>query len=156
MENQHTISWEAWEFKHYPKSLGWYVTLISVSVLVVAFFIFVESDIFAAVSLAIIAALIIIFSRQLPQKVNIELSPKGVKFGNLLYPHKQLKYFWIVNNQNHKTLNLQTSAFVNNTVILELEDQDPEVIRNYLIRYLPEHPQTEETPAQKIMHKLKF
>ena len=155
-QNQNSISWEAWEFKHYPKSLGWYVTLVSVCILLIGFFIIVESDIFAAVCLGIITILIIIFSRQLPQKVDIKLTEKGLHFGNLFYPYKQIKHFWVVNNERHKTVNLYTSALINNVVILELENQDPEEVRDFLIKYIPEHHQSEETPAQKVMHRFKF
>jgi hypothetical protein len=41
-------------------------------------------------------------------------------------------------------------------VILELENQDPEAVREFLIKYIPEHPQSEETSAQKMMHRFKF
>ena len=155
-QNQNSISWDAWEFKHYAKSLGWYVTLVSIFILLIAFFVIVESDIFAAVCLGIIGILIIIFSRQLPQRVTIGLTDKGVHFGNLFYPYKQLKYFWVVNNDRHKTVNITTSALVNNTVILEIENEDPAAITDFLTQYLPEHHLTEETTAQKVMHKFKF
>jgi len=154
--NQNSIGWEAWEFKHYEKDLGWYVTVICIFLLMMAFFVIVESDIFAAVCLGIIAALVIIFSRQTPERVNIELTDRGVKFGSLFYPYKQIKYFWVVHNERHRTINFHTSALVNNTLILELQDQDPEVTRHYLLKYLPEHTATEETGIQKIMHMFKF
>ncbi len=154
--NINNISWEAWEFKHYPKNIGWYVTVISISVIVVAFFIFVQNDIFAAVSLGIIALLILAFSKQMPQRVTIELTSKGVHFGNLFYPYKQIKHFWVVFNDRHKTLNFQTSAYVNNSLIIQLDEQNPEEVTDFLIAYLPEHPETEETITQKIMHHTKF
>ena len=130
--------------------------LISVAILIVAFFIVVERDIFAAVSLAILAILIVFFSRHKPQVINIELSGRGVHFGRLFYPYKQLRYFWIVHNENHQTINFHTSALINNTLILELGDQDPELTRLFLLQFLPEHIQTEPTAIQKIMHRLKF
>ena len=151
-----TISWEAWEFKHYPKNTGWYVTLISIAILVMSFFILVENDVFAAVSLGLITLLIIFFAKQLPQRVTIELSARGVHFGNLFYPYKQIKYFWVVNKEHHRTVNFHTSAFVNNVLILQLEDQDPNEVTDFLIAYLPEHPETEETLTQKVMHHVKF
>ncbi|MDR3642105.1 MAG: hypothetical protein P4L74_00570 [Candidatus Doudnabacteria bacterium] len=156
MSNLSPISWEAHEFKYYPKTSGWYITLVAVFILLIAFFIIVESDYFAAVSLAIIGALIIIFARQTPQRVEIEINERGIRFGNLSYPYKQLKYFWIVNNDRHQTVNFHSSALVNNVVILELERQDPEEVRNFLVRFLPEHHLTQETTAQKIMHRFKF
>ena len=156
MDKTHVLSWQAHEFRPYPKNLGWYVTLISIAILVIAFFVLVENDIFAAVSLGLIAILIYLFSRQTPQRVEIELNNRGVKFDQLFYPYKQLKYFWVVHNNDHQTVNFHTSALVNNTVILELENQDPEAVRQYLLQHLPEHPETEATPVQKIMHRFKF
>jgi hypothetical protein len=155
-ENQNTLSWEAAEFKHYPKNMGWYVVLIAVTLMVMAFFIIIQSDIFAAVSLGILALLIIFFAGQKPQRVEIELNSKGVRFGNITYPYKQLKYFWVVHNERHRTINFHTSALLNSVLILELESQDPEQAREYLLQYLPEHSETEETPVQKVMHRFKF
>src|SRR6185436_6070045 len=110
----------------------------------------------AAVSLGVVAILIGIFSRQKPQRVNIEINSKGIKFGQLTYPYKELKYFWVVDSDTHKSVNFHTTALLNNTVILELENQDPEAVRFYLRKYLPEHPETEPTPVQKIMHRFRF
>jgi hypothetical protein len=156
MSNQNqTISWQAPEFRHYPKNLGWYITLIAVAVLIVGFFV-IEKDLFAAATTALLAGFVIFFSRQKPTLVTIELSNKAIKFGNLSCPYKQLKYFWIVNSEHHKTLNFSTSTYVNNTIILELEDQDPDEIREFLLQHLPEHHETEATFAQKVSHKLKF
>ncbi len=155
-DNQKIISWQAPEFRHYPKNPGWSVTLIAVAILVIAFFIIVESDIFAAVSLGLITILIVLFSRQTPRLVNIELNSKGIKFDNLQYPYKQLKYFWVVNNDRHKTINFHTTAFLNNTLILELGNEDPEKTREFLLQYLSEHHETDETPIQRIMHRVKF
>ena len=155
MENQNKISWQAPEFRHYKKNYGWYVVMIAISIMVVGFFI-INKDIFAAISLAIIAALILFFARQPPQRIDIELNSRYIKYGNLIFPYKQIKHFWIVNNERHKTLNFHTTALLNNIVILELEQQNPEEAREFLIRYLPEHEENEETFAQKIMHSLKF
>ncbi len=151
-----TLSWQAREFKHYPKNLGWYITFIAISILVVAFFVIIQNDIFAAVSLALLALLMLFFSRHKPEIVKIELNSKGLKFDNIFYPYKQLKYFWTVHNERHKTVNFATSAMVNNVVILELEDQDPDKVRTFLLQYLPEHESTEETPAQRFMHRFRF
>ncbi len=151
-----TISWEAPEFRYYQKNLGWYVVAITVAILVMAFFVIVQSDIFAAVSIGIITILIIIFSRQIPRRVQVELSNRGIKFDNLFYPYKQLKYFWVVHNERHQTVIFHTTAVINHALILELEDQDPDAIRSYLLQYLPEHSETQETMAQKMMHLFKF
>ncbi len=155
MPNDNKISWEAQEFRHYEKNIGWYVTLLAVAVLVVAFFI-IQKDIFAAVTMAILSVLIILFSRHKPERVNIELTNKGIHVANLFYPYKQIKHFWVVHNQHHKSVNLETTAYLNNIIILELEDQDPETVKTFLNQFLPEHENTRETFAQRTMHRLKF
>lgn len=154
-QNQTNISWQAHEFRHYEKNLGWYMALFAIGAMLVGFFI-IQKDIFAAISLGIITLLIFFFSKHQPELITIELTEKGVKFGKLSVPHKQIKHFWIVNNNNHKTLNLHTTALLNNILVVQLADRNPEEIRNFLVRFVPEHPETEETFAQKIMHTFKF
>jgi hypothetical protein len=153
---QTTISWQAPEYKHYEKNIGWYVTLVSVIVLISAFFIFVENDYFAAVTIALLGGLVIFFATQKPNDIEIELNHKSVRFGNLHFPYKQIKHFWVVHNQRHQAVNLVTTTYINNVIVLELVDQDPDEIREFLLQYLPEHETSVETFSQKIMHWFKF
>lgn len=154
-QNQKTILWQAPEFKHYPKSYAWYVTFWAISILIVGYF-FVNKDFFAGICLLILAGLVTFFAKQEPEIILVEISHKHIRFGNLVFPYQQIQHFWIVNNQHHKTLNIRTTALLNNLIILELENQDPDDVRAYLMKFVPEHPETEPTVPQKIMHKLKF
>jgi len=153
-QNQ-TISWQAPEFRHYEKNMGWYVTLIGITILIVGFFV-IQQDLFAAITSGILGLVTIFFARQKPEIVPIELNGKGVYFGNVFFPYKQLKYFWVVSTPNHRTVNFHAATYINNVIILELEDQDPDEVHEFLSRYLPEHTETSETLIQKISHKLKF
>ena len=157
MENKkQTIIWETPEFKHYPKNTGWYITLFSVSILVIGFFIIFQKDYFAAVTCALLTGFIVYFGRQRPTLVLVELTHENLRFGNILYPYKQLKSFWVVTTPHHQTLNFIATTLVNNTIIIELEGQDPQEIRNFLLTYLEEHHETEPTFTQRISHKLNF
>ncbi len=157
MPNQNkTLTWEAPEFKHYEKNLGWYTTLIAIAILVVGFFV-ITGDYFAAVTMAIITGMIIFFSRQKPGLVEVEINNKHIKFGNLIFLFKHLKSFWVVSNEKHKTLNIETSTLLNNLLVIELENQDPEEVRQLLLNHLPEHPEKiHETFAQRVIHFFKF
>jgi hypothetical protein len=150
------ISWEAPEFKHYEKNLGWYVTAFSILIILAGFFAFVQNDWFGAISTIILGILIVYFSKQKPDHVEIELDHKRVKLGSIEIPYKQIKHFWIVHNERHQAVNLETTTLVNSQIILELGSQNPEEVRIFLLQYLPEHEKTEETLAQKFMHWLKF
>lgn len=151
-----SIVWRAHEFRHYEKNTAWYVTFTCIALLFISFFVFVQSDYFAAITIAIISAMVIFFATQKPEEVEMELTEKHVRFGNLHYPYKQIKHFWIVNNHKHKTLNLETVTYVNNLLILELGDRTPEEIREFLLPRLKEHELTQETFSQRIMHWFKF
>ena len=155
IKSQKNISWQAPEFRHYQKNYAWYVTFIAVSILIIGYFA-LDKDFFASICLTIMAGLIIFFAAQTPEEINIELNSRHIRFGNLMYSYQQIQHFWIVNTPHHKTLNLRTTASLNNIVILELEQQDPDEIRDYLLAYIPEHEETDATVPQKIMHHLKF
>jgi hypothetical protein len=150
------ISWEAPEFKFYEKSAGWYVTLISISILLIGFFVLIQKDIFASITMGIITLLIIFFSRQTPRTVTVELNSKGINHGAAHMPYKQIKHFWVVDKEHHKTLNFETSSYLNKIMVIELNEQDPDEVREFLLSFLIEHPDTEPTTAQRVMHWFKF
>jgi len=155
MTNHEKISWHAPEYRHYEKNAGWYVTLISIVVLIIGFFV-IQKDIFAAITTGLLGVLVVGFSRQKPEVIPMELDHKSVKMGKIELPYKQIRHFWVVHNEKHKTVNLETTTLVNNMVVLELEDQDPETVRQFLAQHLPEHEETDATFVQKITHWLKF
>lgn len=155
-QNSHPIlQWQAPEFRHYPKNIGWYITFIALSILIIGFFI-IQKDYFGAASLTILACLIAFFSNQHPQTIIILIDQHGIQYGNLHFPYAQVKQFWIVDTEHHKTLNVETTALVNNTLILELVDENPQIIREVLLKHIPEHEDPKATLAQKISHRLKF
>lgn len=155
MTNENTISWEAPEFKDYQKNPAWYATLIIIAGLIVAYEIF-QQDWFGAVSIAIIAGFIFGFARQKPSIVPIIIDAKGISVNKIEVPFTTMKHFWIVEDANHHTLNIETNAYINRTVIVELENQDPQIIREIMKAKVTEHESVEPTIAQKIMHRIGF
>jgi hypothetical protein len=155
-KNQNTISWQAPEYKHYEKNFGWYVTFLSIAALIIGFFIIIQKDYFAAVTLTILTGLIIYFSKQTPKIVEIHLTNKGVHHGPVHVPYKQIKHFWVVDNEHHKSINFETATYINRLMVLELEDQDPDEVREFLLDHLPEHEDTRPTVTQRVMHWFKF
>jgi hypothetical protein len=151
-----TISWEAPEYRYYEKNAAWYVTLLCVTLLIGGFLIIIQQDIFGAVCVGIIAALLVFFSRQLPEPIVITLSQRGVTFGDISIPYKNLKHFWIVTEDEHRVLNIETMSWLNNHLILELMDEDPELVRSFLLRHLAEHHENTLRFSQKIAHRLRF
>jgi hypothetical protein len=148
-------SWQAPEFRHYEKNIAWYITLFVITGLIMAFLV-MQKDIFGAISVFIFGIFIFIFSRQKPRDVNIYLTTEGIRIDESFIPHKSIKHFWVVANENHKTLNVETTAYLNRTIIIQLADEDPDIVRSTMAQLAPEHSEVNETFAQRVMHRLKF
>ncbi len=149
------IEWEAPEFRHYPKNTAWYITLGVITSLLVAYEAF-QKDWFGVISLAIIAGFVAMFARHTPRIISIQISDKGIHWGDTYIPYTHIKYFWVVDDGVHKTLNIETTAYVNHLHSIELDEQDPEFIRDILVEFLDEHEEPEPTLVQRIAHRFKF
>jgi hypothetical protein len=149
------FKWEAPEFRHYPKNPAWYITMFIIVGLLIAYQI-ILSDWFGAISLFILAIITAFFARQTPKRVEMEITDQGIHINGDLIPYNRIKHFWIVNDHEHKVLNIETTAYLNHQLAIELEDQDADEIREFLIDILPEHSETELTNVQKIAHRFKF
>jgi hypothetical protein len=155
MAEKTSLSWEALEFRHYPKNFSWYITMAVLVLLIIAFEL-LQKDFFGAISLGVIAIFIIVFAMHKPKMITIELTSEGIHIERSFIPYSQMKYFWIVDNENHKTLNIETTAYINRTILVELEGQDSNAVRQAMLRQVPEHSSTEETFIQRLIHRLKF
>ncbi len=149
------IEWQAPEFRHYPKNAAWFITLVIIVGLLVAYQIF-QHDWFGAISVVLISILFGAFAMHKPNIVTVVISTLGIHIDDTYIPYNNIKQFWIVENENHKTLNLNTTAYLNHHLSIELDDQDAEEVRDILSELLPEKVDAEETPVQRIAHKIKF
>lgn len=149
------LEWEAPEFKHYPKNFAWYITLVFIVLLLVAYLI-INGDYFGAISLAVISLFIWLFANHKPGRVPIIISDQGIQINHTQIPYDRIKHFWVIDTDHHRSLNFETTAYLNHIQTVELEDQDPELIRAVLNELLPEHSEIEPTIAQKISHRFHF
>ncbi len=149
------IEWQAPEFRHYPKNAAWFITFGLIVVMLIAYQIF-QSDWFGAISLLIIAILFAAFALHRPKEVNVQISTHGVHIDDTHIPYTHIKQFWIVENEKHYTLNLETTAYLNHLLAIELNDQDADEVHEILSELLPENQDVEENLAQRIAHKFKF
>ena len=149
------IEWQAPEFRHYPKNAAWFITLGIVVTLIVAYE-FIEHDWFGAISVIIISVLFVAFAMHKPKTITASISTHGIHLDDIYIPYSRIKQFWVVDNDNHKTLNIETTAYLNHLLTIELDDQDADEVQEILAELLPENTDMEETVAQRISHRFKF
>ncbi|MBI2607454.1 MAG: hypothetical protein HYW51_01365 [Candidatus Doudnabacteria bacterium] len=151
-----TISWEAQEFIQHKKSTGWYLGFVLISAGLLIFALFTKS-IITIITFTLLVIVVYIFSLQSPRQITHTLSSSGITVGNLLYPFKNIKSFWIVYRPPEvKTLNFETTAYLNNQVAIQLDSQDPIEVKLFLEQYLIEDLDREESLSDIISRNIKF
>jgi hypothetical protein len=106
--------------------------------------------------MVVIACVLIYFANHSPRTVVNELTAKGINTDTIHFPYKQLHHFWIVNTDQHLTVNFTTNTAIRREIILELVDQNPEDIREFLLHFLPEHEESHPSISQRASHFFKF
>jgi hypothetical protein len=154
MENK-ILSWKTKEFIHYEKGTGWYLTFAALAALFIGYEIYV-GDYFAALTFFIIAVIAYIFSKLTPKEVQISITDKGIKIDNFEIPYLTIKRFWMVDHAKAKALHLETTAYLNRFIVIQLDDQDPAHVRSILVEFLEESDPNRETIAQRVGRKLRF
>lgn len=149
------ISWQAPEYKHYPKGFWWYIGLLIVVVALGSVQIW-KQDYFGVATTVIIGILAGIITRRKPDTIDLHITNTGIKVSDLHIPYRHIKQFWIVDDGRHKTLNVETTIRLNRVVVVELHEQDPAPIREFLLQILPEHATPGPTFSQWFAHKAKL
>ncbi|HEX3099590.1 MAG TPA: hypothetical protein VHQ41_01310 [Patescibacteria group bacterium] len=149
------IEWRAPEFRDYPKNAAWFIISAVVIALLIIYQI-LQKDWFGAISVAIISGMFGAFALHRPSVVTVKISTLGLHIDDTQIPYNNIKQFWIVDTEDHKTLNIETTAYLNHELSIELEDQDADEVHDILSELLPEKEDQQETVAQKISHRIKF
>ncbi|MBI4054001.1 MAG: hypothetical protein HY397_01575 [Candidatus Doudnabacteria bacterium] len=156
-KNKKEISWEAPEHIHYEKGLSWYLVaaLIALAFFAYAFW---QKDYLMFATLFVVLAAGFFVAHKRPNNISISLNHKGLVTNDVLYRYDTtLKSFWIVYHPPEtKTLYFQTAQLFNQTISVELADQNPVEIREFLLQYLPEDLEREESNLDRILRLIKF
>ncbi len=157
------ICWEAAEFHYYPKNKYWIMGIGIMILGLIFLFIAVAQYLHYDLSLpdylfmVSLAMMIIIFGQYghiEPKRYAAELRQDGMLTRGKLYSYESFKSFWII--ENPTPIAYFEPVKIGLPVVVLLDDQDVEEIRNYLLRYLPEHPTATEHITDKLNHFLRF
>lgn len=150
------ISWEAPEYTYYPKQKEWHwlVGIIATGLVILA--VVVMKSFLFGVFIAVAAFTIMLVGTRKPRIVLFEISSRGVAASKKLYPYNNLKSFWIrYDPPRKKELSLESKKTFMPYIIMPLGDTNPNIIREQLIRFLPEK-EHEESLIESISHYLGF
>ncbi len=161
MENKTTVaenvlSWQAAEFEHHQKTLAWYI-VFAIAATAMLIFSFFSHSIITVITFVLIVVMGFAFSHRKPRVVLHQLTPTGIVLGDTMYPYKSIKSFWIIYEPPQiKTLNIETTAYLNPHMAIQLGDQDPVPVKLYLKKYLTEDINRDESLVDVISRHLKI
>lgn len=162
------LAWQVPEYDQKERSRKWY--LIAASILIIfLFFCFFEisswklvflganSNFIFALILILFAIITIINDGQEPNLVNFEIGPEGITIGKRFYDYDDLKSFSIIYKPKidfkHLYIDFKNSL-TKPRLSINLYDQDPITVRNYLLRYLDEDLERVNPPLSEQLTKL--
>lgn len=94
------IRWEAPEYAHHERGMGWYVIFGVVTLVLVVVAILVIQSITFAILVPVMAIALFIYTQRAPEVLRYTLSRKGLHINDKLFTYSQFKSFGIVNHNN--------------------------------------------------------
>lgn len=150
------LSWIAPEYIQHEKNWQWFLVA---AIAVIAFIIYAIYTENWTLALALIAISGVYYwsHSHVPRDVEVIISRSGIKVGTREYPYQNIKAFWVIYKQGKvKTLNLRINSIITPDVIIQLGNQDPGVLREYLASQIREIEGKEETAAEALIRFLKI
>jgi len=149
-----TISWNAPEYVHTPKTAEWFFAFGIISIALIVTSVLLGNFLFAGV-LVLASLALLFYSNRAPDFVVIAIEQKGIRFGETFYQYEKLASFWIEENANDTRLLLKQSQTFSFLISIPIENIHPNLVRSAMKDYLPEE-MLKESFAQKLMEFLGF
>ncbi len=155
-DDHEVLSWEALEYIQHPKGSRWYITAAIVIVVTLLFALVTGNWSMALAVLAFAGVYQYIHTHHPPERTRIRISHMGISVGEMFFPFSHIQAFWIIYAHGIKTLNLRVARRFFSDVVIQLEDQDPVELRQYLVGQIPEWEGKSERLGDIILRLLKL
>lgn len=150
------FSWEAHLHHYQGRSKSWYLWAGLIMAALITYALVTAAWTFA-VALITYSYIYIVTHWNDSKTEEIIVSEIGIKEGTHYYPYSHIKAFWIIYKPGEiSQLHLLTSRKIMPEVVIQLADQDPAQIRNYLSEYILEREGQEERFVDLLCRTLKL
>jgi len=150
-----SFQWQTQKNAQQKTNKFWLIGLIiaGLACLIISFW---QKNFILAILTILILFVIFQFSRKDSSTHNFSVNDQGIQIDEKLYPYQFLKSFWIFYEPNGiQELSIESKKTIVPLVKIPLYSQDPNEIRKFLLRYLPEKEQGESL-LDIIAHRLGF
>jgi hypothetical protein len=149
------ITWETPEHKHHERSRDWYWALGLGAAALFGLGIYLHDALFA-VLVAIATFGVLILALRKPSIITVDITSRGIKMHNQLYPYVTLDSFWLTPTETDRKIIIRSRKKLMTWIVIPVPDHaDEHIIREYLLQHMRE----EEHPiplVDAIMDRLRF
>ena len=130
------ISWTAPEYIHTHKTADWYwiVGIITISLAIVAI---IFNDVIFAILIVVSVATLSLYATRPPSILDIDITSTGIHNGATFYSYTDLDSFWVETREQYPKIILKSKKKLMFFITILIEDEDPEMIDDYLSQHLP-------------------
>lgn len=138
------LEWQAPMRSFQKKSLSYLITLgIITAIIVIPLVVFWQQYSFSLVIIAL-AFVMGVYGRVEPQDSHFEIWTTGVKVGERMYSHKDLRSFWVKEENGVSILHISTYLSLPSRLTMAIQADIQDEIEEDLIKYLPYHEEEEK------------
>lgn len=150
------MTWTPQEYEFQEKEENWYLTGgITAAIFIAGAIVF--RNYLMAVTFFLLAVVIYIYAERKPKRILVELKEFGIRVNTTFYKYRDLTKFWIVYRPGDvKTLNIETNNVFNPVVAIQIENQDPNQIREILKEKLFEDLDHQESRIDQMARNLRL
>lgn len=150
------FQWTAPEYIQHERGPKWFL-IAGVILAIVILVSLLTRNWTLAIAIVVLAAVYEFTRRQHPPKeIDIRITDLGIHAGHMFFPYSNIRAFWLFYENGIKTLHLSIHRRLFSDVIIQLADQDPAVIREYLVGQIPEWEGKHERVTDVILRLLKL
>lgn len=151
------IIWPSYEYNFREKSKDWFwavgITALSIAIISILF-----ENIFFAVFIILAGIIIIMTANRPPKVIDYEISDKGLRVDEVVYPYTELHSFWVIDDRfSAPKLLVRSERLIAHILVIPLETDivNAKDVREYIGQFLPEETLYEPF-SKRIMESLGF
>lgn len=148
------MRWETFEYHHTEKTVDWFwaVGIIAVSIAATAI---IFGNLLLGILILVATTTLCLYAARKPEIITVEINDKGVVIHNLFHPYASLDSFWVEEMDHRPKVLIKSKKILMPYIILALEDNNPDEVREYLLNFLKEE-EHHEPLLQKLMEYVGF
>jgi hypothetical protein len=132
------LAWEVWDKPNYQRGPLWYAAMVLIGMLLLLYAVFSANFLFALIIL-MFGLILYLTTKTPPARIRAAITDDGILLGRMLYPYRDIGSFWMVYDPPAvKSLYLDFRNALQSQVVIDLEDSNPNMVRERLARFVRE------------------